>query len=122
MKPSVQNNLKNEALATESLSLRERIIEALRSIYDPEIPVNIYDLGLIYSIELKEEDEYGQAVFIQMTLTSPGCPVAETFPQMVQTRILEVKGVSSVNVELTWEPTWSKECMSEAARLQLNLF
>ncbi len=103
------------------LSLNERIIEALRSIYDPEIPVNIYDLGLIYSIEIKDEED-SNCVYIQMTLTSPGCPVAETFPQTVQERILTVKGVGAVSVELVWEPPWTKDLMSEATKLELNMF
>jgi len=99
------------------LTLEERVIEALRSIYDPEIPVNIYDLGLIYSIEIRETN----AVHIQMTLTSPGCPVAQTFPQMVQDRLFTVEDVSSVAVELVWEPAWTKDRMSDACKLQLNM-
>lgn len=99
-------------------SENEKIIEALKTIYDPEIPVNIYDLGLIYHIDANEEGE----IQIQMTLTSPGCPVAHSFPQTVQDRILTVEGVTSVSVELVWEPPWTKELMSEVAKLQLNLF
>lgn len=102
---------------SETLTFEERIIEGLRSIYDPEIPVNIYDLGLIYTIEINEQSE----VSIQMTLTTPGCPVAGTFPQTVQDRLLSVKGVTSVTIDLVWEPTWTQDRMSEAAKLQLNL-
>ncbi len=100
------------------LSLKDRVIEQLRSIYDPEIPLNIYDLGLIYGINI---DEASQAVHIQMTLTSPMCPVAQTFPQTVQDQILQVSGVSAVRVELVWDPPWTQEQLSETARLVLNL-
>jgi len=96
---------------------KNEVILALKQIYDPEIPVNIVDLGLIYSTEITE----GQ-VNIQMTLTSPGCPVAETFPQMVQDKILTVPGVTGVKVELVWEPIWTKDLMSETAKLELNMF
>lgn len=101
------------------LTFEERIIEALKGIFDPEIPVNIYDLGLIYTIVAEQESGN---VEIQMTLTSPGCPVAHTFPQMVQDQILKVDGVSRVSVELVWEPEWTKDKMSEVAKLQLNMF
>jgi FeS assembly SUF system protein len=100
------------------LSLSERVTEILQDIYDPEIPVNIYDLGLIYSLKAEENGE----VHIQMTLTSPACPVAETFPQTVQDRVLAVEGVTQVSVELVWDPTWTKDRMSEVAKLQLNMF
>lgn len=98
-------------------NLRDSIINALQSIYDPEIPVNIYELGLIYNIHIDDENR----VEIQMTLTSPNCPEAETLPQMVQDRVLTVTGVLSVKIDLVFEPPWSKECMSEATRLQLNM-
>jgi FeS assembly SUF system protein len=101
------------------ISLEEHIIEALKNIFDPEIPVNIYDLGLIYGIIV---DEDNGSVKIEMTLTSPACPVAQTFPQTVQDHVLMVSGVSSVSVELVWDPPWDKEKMSEVAKLQLNLF
>lgn len=97
---------------------REKIIEALKDVYDPEIPTNIYDLGLIYSLDISSEKE----VYIQMTLTSPACPVAQTFPQMVQERVLKVSEVAQVSVELIWEPPWTKDRMSEVAKLQLNMF
>ncbi len=98
--------------------LESDIIFVLRTIYDPEIPVNIYDLGLIY--ELKANPENGQ-VHIKMTLTAPGCPVAQTFPEMVAETIREVPGVEDVQLELVWQPPWSKKMMTEAARLELGL-
>lgn len=100
------------------LSLKERVKEVLLNIYDPEIPVNIYDLGLIYSLETNEQGE----VRIDMTLTSPACPVAQTFPQTVQERVLTVANVTLVSVNLVWEPAWTRDRMSEAAKLQLNMF
>jgi len=100
------------------LSLEEKVIEMLKTIFDPEIPVNIYDLGLIYKITV---DEAAASVQIQMTLTSPMCPVAQTFPQTVQDEILKVAGVSSVAVELVWDPPWTKDRLSESTQLQLNL-
>lgn len=98
---------------------KEKIIAALKTIFDPEIPVNIYDLGLIYDVAIDKE----QQVHIQMTLTSPGCPVAQTFPGTVeQTIIQQVEGVSDCTVELVWEPMWTQEKMSEVARLELGIF
>ncbi len=99
-------------------ALRERVIEALRKVHDPEIPVNIYDLGLIYDLDI---DAQGQ-VAIRMTLTAPGCPVAQTFPGEVAGAVEAVEGVSRCNVSLTWDPPWTPERASEAARLQLGLF
>lgn len=97
--------------------LRARIIAALRTIYDPEIPVNIYHLGLIYELDVKESGE----VRVRMTLTAPNCPVAENFPNIVQTALWRVDGVSDVTVDLVWDPPWGRERMSEAARLQLGM-
>jgi len=97
--------------------LKEQIIEALREVYDPEIPVNIYDLGLIYKIEI---DQAGM-VDVEMTLTAPGCPVAQTFPGVVECAIECVPGVAGVHVELVWDPPWTKDRMSEAVMLQLGL-
>jgi FeS assembly SUF system protein len=99
-------------------TLKEKVIERLRTIYDPEIPVNIYDLGLIYKIDIDENASVG----IEMTLTSPGCPVAQTFPGTVETEVKAVEGITDVKVELVWNPPWSQEQMSEAAKLQLGLF
>ena len=101
----------------EELILEEQVIDALRGIYDPEIPVNIYDLGLIYDIDMDDEG----AVKIQMTLTSPGCPVAQTFPGTVECAVKCVDGVSDAQVELVWDPPWTKERMSEDALLSLGL-
>lgn len=98
--------------------LQGQVIDTLRTIYDPEIPVNIYDLGLIY--DLKTDSSSGQ-VAIQMTLTAPGCPVAQTFPHTVAEAVLAITEVQEVKVELVWEPRWTKERMSEAARLELGL-
>ena len=98
--------------------LKEAVIVGLKTVFDPEIPVNIYDLGSIYEINIDET----QHVTIQMTLTSPGCPVAQTFPGTVETAINAVEGVSDCTVELVWEPTWTQERMTEAARLELGMF
>lgn len=98
--------------------LKDRIIDTLKTIFDPEIPVNIYDLGLIYDLTVEPDAN----VIIKMTLTSPMCPVAQTFPQMVQDRILTLPDISGVSVELVWEPPWTQDKMTEAAKLQLNLF
>ncbi|BAU48141.1 FeS assembly SUF system protein [Sulfurifustis variabilis] len=97
--------------------LRERVVEALRSVYDPEIPVNIYDLGLIYRLDIDSEGK----VVIDMTLTAPGCPVAQTFPCTVECAVKAVEGVKDARVELVWDPPWSRDRMSEAALLQLGM-
>ncbi len=98
--------------------LETYIVDALRNVYDPEIPVNIYDLGLIYNIEIAED----YRVHIVMTLTSPGCPVAQTFPDTVAAHVKAVPGVADCTVEVTWDPPWSQDRLSETARLQLGLF
>ena len=97
--------------------IKNRVIEAVKKIYDPEIPVNIYELGLIYKIEVDEKNK----INIDMTLTSPNCPVAESLPNEVKENIKKVEGVSDVNLNLVWEPPWDKDKMSEAAKLELNL-
>lgn len=97
--------------------LNKRIIKALRTVHDPEIPVNIYDLGLIYGLRV---DDTGVA-HVDMTLTSPGCPVAGTLVAQVGQAVKSVEGVSDARVELVWEPAWSPERMTDAARLELNL-
>lgn len=97
--------------------LKARVIDVLRSIYDPEIPVNIYDLGLIYGLDILPQGE----VHVRMTLTAPNCPVAQTFPDTVKEALLCVGGVSDARVELVWDPPWSRENMTEAARLQLGM-
>lgn len=97
--------------------LEARVIDVLRGIYDPEIPVNIYDLGLIYGLEVSPEGK----VEVRMTLTAPNCPVAQTFPETVREALLCIAGVSDAQVDLVWDPPWSRDHMSEAARLQLGL-
>jgi FeS assembly SUF system protein len=97
--------------------LKDKIVSEIKKIYDPEIPVNIYELGLIYKIEIKE----AKKVNIDMTLTSPNCPVAESLPKMVKDNILNLDGVDDVNLNLVWDPPWTKDKMSEAAKLELNL-
>lgn len=98
--------------------LEDRAIAALRTVFDPEIPVNIYDLGLIYGLSLDLEKQH---IDIQMTLTAPGCPVAQTFPGEVERRMTEVPGIDSAKVELVWEPPWTRDRMSEAALLTLGM-
>ena len=97
--------------------IKSKVIEEIKKIYDPEIPVNIYELGLIYKIEVDEKNK----INIDMTLTSPNCPVAESLPKEVKENIMKVEGVSDVNLNLVWEPPWDKDKMSEAAKLELNL-
>jgi len=97
--------------------IKNKVIEEIKKIYDPEIPVNIYELGLIYKIQVDNENK----VNIDMTLTSPNCPVAESLPKQVKDNILKIEGVSHVNLNLIWEPPWNKDMMSEAAKLELNL-
>jgi len=97
--------------------IKNKIIEEIKKIYDPEIPVNIYELGLIYKIEVVDKSK----INIDMTLTSPNCPVAESLPKEVKDNILKIEGVSDVNLNLVWEPPWDKDKMSEAAKLELNL-
>lgn len=106
--PKVTNN--------ELQKIGEMAIEAICTIYDPEIPVNIYELGLIYDVKVSENKD----VKVLMTLTSPSCPVAETLPQEVKERVGAVEGVRSADVEITWDPPWNKTLMSEEARLELG--
>ena len=97
--------------------LRDRVIAALRQVYDPELPVNIYDLGLIYGLEVEPDG----AVAIRMTLTAPACPVAQSFPGFVEHAVRQVEGVTAAHVELVWDPPWCQDQMSEAARLELGM-
>ncbi len=97
--------------------VKAAVIEALRGVFDPEIPVNIYDLGLIYDLVL----DAGNNVRIRMTLTAPACPVAEIMPGQVRAAVAGVEGVNDVQVELVWDPPWTQQCMSEEARLELGL-
>ena len=99
------------------MDLKEKIIKEIKKIYDPEIPVNIYELGLIYDIKIDKTNN----VKVKMTLTTPNCPVAESLPKEVKDSIIEVKEVNDVDLELVWDPPWDKSMMSEAAKLELNL-
>tara|TARA_X000000368_G_C22901248_1_gene654185 strand:+ start:306 stop:608 length:303 start_codon:yes stop_codon:yes gene_type:complete len=97
--------------------VKDKIIAEIKKIYDPEIPVNIYELGLIYKIDVLNDKK----VNIEMTLTSPNCPVAESLPKMVKDNILKLDEVSDVDLKLVWNPPWTQDMMSEAAKLELNL-
>ena len=99
------------------MNLKDKIIGEIKKIYDPEIPVNIYELGLIYDIIVQKDN----SVKIKMTLTSPNCPVAESLPKEVKDSIMEIEGVKKVDLDLVWDPPWDKSMMSEAAKLELNL-
>ena len=98
------------------MDLKEKVISEIKKIYDPEIPVNIYELGLIYDITIKDKD-----VQVKMTLTTPNCPVAESLPKEVKDSIMQIDEVDKVELDLVWEPPWDKSMMSEAAKLELNL-
>ena len=97
--------------------LKLKIINEIKKVYDPEIPVNIYELGLIYKIDIDKKNN----VKVDMTLTTPNCPVADSLPKQVKEYIMNVKGVSDVKLNLVWDPPWDKSKMSEAAKLELNL-
>ena len=99
------------------MDLKEKVIAEIKKIYDPEIPVNIYELGLIYDVKIDEENN----VKIKMTLTTPNCPVAESLPKEVKDSIMKVEDVNKVDLNLVWDPPWNKSMMSEAAKLELNL-
>ena len=98
------------------MDLKEKVIAEIKKIYDPEIPVNIYELGLIYDVSVKDKD-----VSVKMTLTTPNCPVAESLPKEVKEGAMQVEGIEDVDLELVWDPPWNKDMMSEAAKLELNL-
>ena len=98
-------------------TVKDKIITEIKKIYDPEIPVNIYELGLIYKVEVIDNKK----VLIEMTLTSPNCPVAESLPNSVKDNILKIDGIDEVDLKLVWDPPWTKDKMSEAAKLELNL-
>ncbi len=119
MTMETHNQIEGEPLIKPSSTdhtLYDAVVEACRTVYDPEIPVNIYDLGLIYTIEINDQNE----VDIIMTLTAPGCPVAGDMPGWIIEAIEPVAGVKQVNVDLTWEPPWGMEMMSDEARLELG--
>jgi FeS assembly SUF system protein len=113
-------NLKSQTTLTLSqvVALQDQITEVLRTCYDPEIPVNIYDLGLIYDIKVEPDGQ----VCVNMTLTAPGCPVAGSLPGEVEEKISALPGVKSVKVGVVWDPPWDKTRMSDAAKLQLGIF
>ena len=98
------------------MEVKNKIIEEIRKIYDPELPVNIYELGLIYDIQVR-----GSKVEIKMTLTTPNCPVAESLPKEVKEGAMQVEGIDDVDLQLVWDPPWTKDMMSDAAKLELNL-
>ena len=98
------------------MELKEKIIEEIKKIYDPEIPVNIYELGLIYNVSVQDKN-----VSVKMTLTTPNCPVAESLPKEVKDSIMNIEGVGKVDLDLVWDPPWDKSMMSEAAKLELNI-
>jgi FeS assembly SUF system protein len=104
--------------ADSAQAIEEGIVEALKTVYDPEIPVNIYEMGLIYDLHVEPDGR----VQIKMTLTSPGCPVAGTLPGEVKDKVENVSGVFSAEVEVVWDPVWNPSMMSEAARLELGMF
>jgi len=99
------------------MGIKNKVISEIKKIYDPEIPVNIYELGLIYDISVKNEKD----IAVKMTLTSPNCPVAESLPKEVKDSIIAIEGVGKVDLDLVWDPPWDKSMMSEAAKLELNL-
>lgn len=113
---SADDMKKSGAVPTPEPTLRERVEAVLHTIYDPEIPVNIYELGLIYNLDVSEKG----VVDIEMTLTAPNCPAAGMMPAEVEAKVCAVDGVTSANVELVWDPPWDKSRMSEAARLELG--
>ena len=98
------------------MEVKDKIINEIRKIYDPELPVNIYELGLIYDIQVK-----GKKAEIKMTLTTPNCPVAESLPKEVKDGVMQIEGIKDVDLELVWDPPWNKDMMSEAAKLEMNL-
>jgi len=100
-----------------AMQIRDRIIATLKTVYDPELPVDIYELGLIYGVDVADDGE----VHVTMTLTTPMCPVAETLPPEVEDKVRNVVGVTSVNLDLVWDPPWSIDMLSDAARLEMNL-
>ncbi len=117
-KPASEEAIPGRAETPEAVEIQKRCVEILQEIYDPEIPVDIYELGLIYEVNV--DDELAK-VDIKMTLTSPACPVAGTLPGEVETRVSDAEGVDVVDVELVWDPPWTMEMLSEAAKLQMGL-
>jgi FeS assembly SUF system protein len=115
--PEASNVQVEDMGLSPALQVRDRIIATLKTIYDPEIPVDIYELGLIYGVEVADDGE----VHVTMTLTTPMCPVAETLPPEVEDKVRNVLGVTEVSLDLVWDPPWSVDMLSDAARLELNM-
>ncbi len=116
IEPAAPGKAAGDGPVDETAALHAEIVEAVSTVYDPEIPVNIYELGLIYDIAVSP----GRDVEVVMTLTSPMCPVAESLPIEVETRVRGIETVNDVHVELTWDPPWTPEMMTEAAKLELG--
>lgn len=114
--PATKNMVIPDETIPDSAILQRGVMAALQSVYDPEIPVNIYELGLIYKCQVESSGD----VFVEMTLTAPGCPVAGTMPGMVEQAIRQVPGIHKVEVKLVWDPPWDKSMMSDVARLELG--
>ena len=114
----MENSETNVQDTEQVLPLRDRVIEVLKTCYDPEIPVDIYELGLIYEVRV----DPGNDIYIKMTLTSPACPVAETLPPDVEDKVRNMADVNDAKVEITFEPPWDKDMMSEEARLELGMW
>jgi FeS assembly SUF system protein len=118
-------NAEAQKITTPAMSAQEledftaKLIAALKTVYDPEIPVDIYELGLIYKVDVNEEN---RDVTVDMTLTAPACPVAGEMPGMVKTALETVEGIGNITVNMTFDPPWTPECMSESAKLELNMF
>ncbi len=108
----------NSETAAPAESLEEQVVDVLRTVYDPEIPVNVDELGLVYGVSINP----GNEVIVRMTLTSPGCPVAGSLPPEVEQKVLAIPGVTSARVDLVWDPPWNPGMMSEVAKLQLGIF
>ncbi|MCI4670634.1 MAG: SUF system Fe-S cluster assembly protein [Bacteroidia bacterium] len=104
-------------MTKEQLQIKNKAVELIKTVYDPEIPVNIYELGLVYEVTVKEENN----VHVLMTLTAPACPAAEIIPEEVKEKVGEVDGVNEVEVEITFEPEWNQDMMSDEAKLELGL-
>lgn len=116
--PAAKKDLDTPLTPQQIEDLEEKIVATLKTCFDPEIPINIYELGLIYGVEVEETGKVG----VRMTLTSPACPVAGSLPPEVEAKIRALPGVTSAKVEVVWDPPWEKEMMSEAARLELGIF
>jgi FeS assembly SUF system protein len=117
---NIETPIQASAMSAEELeAFTEKLVAALKTVHDPEIPVDIYELGLIYKVDV---DEANHNVMVDMTLTAPGCPVAGEMPGMVKSALETVKGVGEITVNMTFDPPWTPEMMSESAKLELNMF